>query len=401
MDRRLFITKAGVAAGALVGTGLVASKASAQTTAPAVAGASVPAAPVAVAPSAPVVITKPSMELKLSSSFPESLDTIFGAAAHFAKRVGELTGGKISIQVVPAGKPGIAPTTTEKDKRRKGPDALWAVTEGRADIAHTCSYYYVDEDKAFGFGTAVPFGLNSRQLNAWMTQGGGLDLLNSYYSNYGLRTLPGGNTGTQMGGWWRKEVKTLSDLKGLNLRIGGLGGMVSELMGSKRVSAGGGELYSKIKAGEIDAAEWVGPYDDEKLKLWELAKNYYYPGWWEPGATINFFFKSDFFEKLSAEHKIVFQVAMADANARMQEQYDHLNPIAVSSLLDKGVKFRRFSEEIMRAAYHASHDLYASESAKNPAFKKIFTQYDQYRKRSNSWMSMAEAGMDSFIQRMR
>jgi TRAP-type mannitol/chloroaromatic compound transport system substrate-binding protein len=208
----------------------------------------------------------------------------------------------------------------------------------------------------------------------------------------------GGNTGTQMGGWWRKEVKTVDDLKGIKMRIAGLGGTVFAPLGVVPQQIAGGDIYPALEKGTIDAAEWVGPYDDEKLGFHKVAKNYYYPGWWEPGPVIHFFVNKAEWAKLPKEYQEAFQAAAYEANVTMMAEYDHKNPAALAKLMQSGVKVREFSTEILKATYKSATDLYADESGKNPAFKKIYDEYDKYRRTQAAWFSLAERRMDSFLQ---
>ena len=362
MERRSFLTKAaaGVAAGA------IATPALAQTAAPA-GGA-------------------PAVKWRITSSFPKSLDTIYGGAETLAKRVSAMTGGKFQIQVFASGE--IAP----------GGQALDVVQNGTVECCHTCSYYFVGKDRTFGFGTSVPFGMNARQLNAWIYRGGGQKLLDEFYSNYNVVSFLGGNTGVQMGGWFRKEIKTVADCKGIKMRIAGLGGAVWTALGMVTQQIPGSDIYPALEKGTIDAAEWVGPYDDEKLGFFKVAKNYYYPGWWEPGPAIHFFVNKKAWDALPAEYKDVFQAAAYEANVTMMADYDNLNPPALRRLVQNGVQLRSYSNEIMDAAYKAAEALYVEESAKNPAFKKMFDAYRAYQKTQNQWFAVAELRMDQFLQ---
>lgn len=345
------------------------------------------AAGAAAAVAAPAIAqSSPTVNWRLTSSFPKSLDTIFGGAEVLADRVKKLTNGKFNIRVFAGGE--IVP----------GLQALDAVQNGTVECAHTCSYYYIGKDRAFGFGTAVPFGMNARQMNAWVYYGGGQKVLDDFYSNYNVVSFLGGNTGTQMGGWWRKEVKTLDDLKGIKMRIGGLGGAVFSQLGVVPQQIAGGDIYPALEKGTIDAAEWIGPYDDEKLGFHKVASNYYYPGWWEHGPAIHFFVNKAEWAKLPKEYQEAFAAAAFEANVTMVAEYDHKNPIALSKLLSQGVKLRSFSDEIMEHAYKAAFSLYEDESSKNPAFKKLFESYNSYRKTQNAWFSVAEGRMDRFVQ---
>jgi TRAP-type mannitol/chloroaromatic compound transport system substrate-binding protein len=240
--------------------------------------------------------------------------------------------------------------------------------------------------------------MNARQMNAWVYYGGGQKLLDDFYANYNVVSFPGGNTGTQMGGWYRKEIKSLEDVKGLKIRIAGLGGNVFAALGAVPQQIAGGDIYPALEKGTIDAAEWVGPYDDEKLGFYKVAKNYYYPGWWEPGPILHFMVNKKEWDKLPKEYQEAFQAAAYEANVTMTAEYDHKNPIALSKLLQNGVKLQAFPKDVMEAAYKAAQDLYAEEAAKNPAFKKIYVEWEKYRKTQNAWFSIAESRMDSFLQ---
>ena len=347
-------------------------------------GAAAGAATTLAAPA--IAQTLPNIKWRLSSSFPKSLDTIYGGADVLANRLRAMTGGKFDIRVFPGGE--IVP----------GLQALDAVQQGTVEVCHTCSYYYVGKDKTFGFGTSVPFGMTARQMNAWIYYGGGQKLLDDFYANYNVVSFAGGNTGTQMGGWWRKEVKTVADLKGVKMRIAGLGGTVFSALGVVPQQIAGGDIYPALEKGTIDAAEWIGPYDDEKLGFYKVAKNYYYPGWWEPGPVIHFFVNKKEWDKLPKEYQEAFQAAAFEANVTMMAEYDHKNPAALAKLMQSGVKVREFSSEILKATAKAAQDLYADEAGKNPEFRKIYTEYDKYRRTQAAWFSLAERRMDGFLQ---
>jgi TRAP-type mannitol/chloroaromatic compound transport system substrate-binding protein len=331
----------------------------------------------------------PSIKWRLTSSFPKSLDTIYGGAEVLAKRVKAITGGKFDIQVFAAGE--VAP----------GLQALDVTQNGTVECCHTCSYYYVGKDKTFGFGTSVPFGMNFRQLNAWIYYGNGQKLLDEFYSAYNIVSFLGGNTGVQMGGWFRKEVKTLKDIKGIKMRIAGLGGTVFSALGMVTQQIAGSDIYPALEKGTIDAAEWVGPYDDEKLGFFKVAKNYYFPGWWEPGPGIHFFVNKDAWAKLPKEYQEAFQAAAYEANVTMMAEYDHKNPAALRRLVGNGVKLKSYSAEILKGAHGAAMQLYADESAKNPAFKKVADDYFKYQKEQNQWFGVAEASLDRFLQTLK
>lgn len=331
----------------------------------------------------------PSIKWRLTSSFPKSLDTIYGGAEQLAARIKELTGGKFEIRVFAGGE--IVP----------GLQAMDAVQQGTVECCHTASFYYVGKDRSFAFGTALPFGINARQTNAWMYYGGGQELLDEFYAGYNFVSFPGGNTGTQMAGWWRKEINSVADLKGVKMRIGGLGGVVFSELGVVPQQIAAGDIYPALEKGTIDAAEWIGPYDDEKLGFYKVAKTYYGPGWWEPGTCLQFFVGKKEWDKLPKEYQAAFKVAAAEVNVTMLAEYDHKNPIALAKLLQQGVKLKTFPKDVMEASYKAAQQIFSDEAAKNPSFKKLYESYTKYGKTQRAWFSVAEYPLDTFMQTHR
>lgn len=342
---------------------------------------------VLAAGAAPAIVqAQAQVRWRLASSFPKSLDTIFGAADVFAKKVSEMTGGKFQISVHAGGE--IVPALQVVD----------AVQGGTVEIAHTAPYYFFGKDETFALGCAIPFGLNSRQMTAWMVEGNGLKLMREFYRNYNIISFPGGNTGAQMGGWYRKEIKSVADMKGLKIRIGGFAGRVVERLGAVPQQIAGGEIYSALEKGTIDAAEWVGPYDDLKLGFNKVAPNYYYPGWWEGGPELDFFINTKAYDALSSEYKAVVEAASALAHIDMQAKYDAKNPGALKQLVGSGTKLFRFPKDVMEAAFKESFAIYAELSAKNPNWKKVYEDYANFRRDQNLWFRFAEAGFDDFMQ---
>jgi len=323
---------------------------------------------------------------RLASSFPKNLDTLFGAAELMAKRVAEMSGGKFQITVHAAGE--IVPALGVVD----------AVQASTVEMAHTAPYYFFGKDETFALGCAIPFGLNSRQMTAWMVEGNGLKLMREFYRNFNIVNFLGGNTGAQMGGWYRKEIKSVADIKGMKMRIGGLAGKVLERMGGVPQSIAAGEIYSALEKGTIDAAEFVGPYDDQKLGLNKVAPNYYYPSWWEGGAQVDFYVNAKAFEGLSAEHKAMLDSAAALAHVDLQAKYDARNPVALKQLVGQGTKLFRFPKDVMDAAFSESTAFYSDLSAKNPHWKKVYEDLVAFRKDQNLWFRFAEAGFDRFMQ---
>ncbi len=336
-----------------------------------------------------VVQAQAQVRWRLASSFPKSLDTIFGAADVFAKKVSEMTGGKFQISVHAGGE--LVPALQVVD----------AVQNATVEIAHTAPYYFFGKDETFAIGCAIPFGLNSRQMSAWMFEGNGLKLMREFYRNYNIVNFPGGNTGAQMGGWYRKQIKSVADMKGLKIRIGGFAGRVVERMGAVPQQIAGGEIYSALEKGTIDAAEWVGPYDDLKLGFNKVAPNYYYPGWWEGGPQLDFFINSKAFDALSAEYKAVVEAASALAHVEMQAKYDAKNPAALKQLVGSGTKLFRFPKDVLNASFKESMAIYSELSAKNPNLKKVYEDYATFRRDQNLWFRFAEAGFDEFVQQQK
>ncbi len=327
----------------------------------------------------------PTVKWRCASSFPKSLDTIYGGADFVSKRVAAVTGGKFQIQMFAAGE--IVP----------GLQVLDAVQSGTVECAHTVPYYYFGKDPTFAFAGAVPFGMNARQQNAWMQFGGGLELMREFMKDYNVINFPAGNTGAQMGGWFRKELKTVADLKGLKFRVGGFAGAVLSKLGVVPQQIAGGDIYPALEKGTIDAAEWVGPYDDEKLGFNKVAKFYYYPGWWEGGPEVDMFVGIKQWEALPPEYKAAFESACAEATLWMLAKYDAQNPAALKRLVGGGTQLRPFSKEIMNACWKAANELYEETSAKNPKFKKVYDSWKKFREEQILWFRVAEQNFDNFM----
>jgi TRAP-type mannitol/chloroaromatic compound transport system substrate-binding protein len=329
--------------------------------------------------------TQPTINWRLASSFPKSLDTIYGAAETFSKRVSALTNGKFNIRIFAGGE--IVPALQVMD----------AVQAGTVEMGHSASYYYFGKDPTFAFDCAVPFGLNSRQQTAWFDQGGGKALTREFFKEYGIVNFLGGNTGTQMGGWFRKEVKSVQDLNGLKMRIGGFAGRVMQRLGLVPQQIAGGDIYPALEKGTIDAAEWVGPYDDEKLGFYKVAPYYYSPGWWEAGPQLSFYVGIKEWEKLPKDYQAAIEAATYEAHVVMQAEYDARNPAALARLLKNGVKLRSFSKDVMDACYKAANEVMDEEAGKNAKFKKVYEPWKRFRQDQNQWFSVAEATLQNYM----
>jgi TRAP-type mannitol/chloroaromatic compound transport system substrate-binding protein len=335
---------------------------------------------------APAVHAQATLRWRLTSSFPKSLDTLFGVNDVFAKKVSEMTGGKFQITTHAAGE--LVPAFGTVD----------ALQNGTVEMANTAPYYYFGKDPTFALGCAIPFGLNSRQMTAWMYEGNGLTLMREFYRNFNIISFPMGNTGAQMGGWWRKEIKSLADVKGVKFRTGGFSGRVFERLGGVPQNIPGGEIYQALEKGTIDAAEWVGPYDDEKLGFNKVAQFYAYPGWWEGGPQLDLHVNTKAYDGLSGEYKAIIEAAAAFAHTDMQAKYDGKNAAALKRLVAGGAKLYRFPKDFMDAAFKEAMALYSELSSTNPAWKKIYEDFSAFRRDANLWFRFTEAGFDDFMQ---
>ena len=337
-------------------------------------------------PSAPAVVTGGrEVKWRCASSFPKSLDTIYGAAEVMSKAVAAATGGKFDIQVFASGE--VVPGLQVAD----------AVQNGTVQCGHTASYYYVGKDPTFAFGTSIPFGLNARQFNAWWLFDGGDKVMNDFYKEYNIHAILCGNTGAQMGGWYRKEIKSVADLKGLKMRIGGFAGQVLTKLGVVPQQIAGGEIYPALEKGTVDAAEWVGPYDDEKLGFNKVAKFYYYPGWWEGGPALHLFTNIKAYEELPKDYQAILNSACAEANTWMLAKYDAQNPVALKRLSASGTQFRAFPKDVMDACYKAAMELYDETMAKNAKFKTVYEQMVPHRNDMIQWFRFTENTFDDYM----
>ena len=321
----------------------------------------------------------------MPSSFPKSLGTLYGGAEYLCARVAAMTDNKFQIRPFAPGE--IVPALQVLD----------AVQAGTVECGHTASYYYVGKDPTFAFGSTVPFGLNTRQQQAWMLHGGGLELMNELLKDYNCLSVIAGNTGAQMGGWFRKEIKTTEDMRGLKFRIAGLAGQVIQKLGGVPQQIGGADIYPALEKGTIDAAEWVGPFDDEKLGFAKVAKYYYYPGWWEGTAMVWSYVNLQKWAELPDAYKAVYMAASAEANTWMLAKYDADNPAALRRLVADGTQLRPFSKELMQAAYKASFEIYEEIAAKNPKFKKVYDSWAAFREQEYLWFRVAENTFENFV----
>lgn len=314
----------------------------------------------------------------MATSWPEALDVLYGSAQHICQRVAELTDGQFQITPYAAG------------ELVGGLEVLDAVQTGAVQCGHTASYYYTGKQQALAFGTAVPFGLMADQQNAWLYYGGGLEAMRSLYAEFGIVNFPAGNTGAQMGGWFKRPVRSLADLGGLKMRIPGLGGKIMQALGVNVQVIPGGEIYIALERGVVDAAEWVGPYDDERLGLQQTAKYYYYPGWWEPSATLDALVNQAAWDALPPSYQTAWTTATYETNLTMLAHYNALNGEALTRLQAAGVELVPYSEDILTAAQAAAQTLYAEISQEDAKFSEIYTQWREFRDRMYAWNRINE-----------
>jgi len=332
-----------------------------------------------------IVRAQPQIRWRLTSSFAKSLDTLFGVSDVVAKRVSSLTGGKFTISTHAPGE--IVPALQVLD----------AVQNGTVELGHTAMYYFFGKDPTYAFGTAVPFGMNFRQFNAWWYYGGGSKVYNDFTNKVGVTALLAGNTGVQMGGWYRKEIKTVADLKGLKFRVGGFAGVVLAKLGVVPQQIAAGDIYPALEKGTIDAAEWVGPYDDEKLGFNKVAKFYYTPGWWEGGPALHTIVNNKAWESLPPDYKSALEVACYEGCLDMMAKYDAGNPPALKRLLAGGTQLRAFPKPVMDACYTAAQEVFAETNAKNAEFKKLYDSYFGFMGDQIAWGQVAEFRFDQFM----
>ena len=328
--------------------------------------------------------SQPAIQWRMAASWPKSLDTLFGGIEMIAKRVSDMTDGKFQIRVFAAGE--IVPALQVLD----------AVQAGTVEMGHTATYYYFGKDPTFALACSVPFGPNSRQANAWWHFGGGAEAMAPLFKQYGCIAIPGGNTGCQMGGWFRKEIKSVADLKGLKFRIGGMAGLVLAKLGVVPQMIGGPDIYPALEKGTVDGAEWVGPYDDEKLGFNKVAQYYYYPGWWEGGPLLQVLINEKKWNELPKSYQAALTAACGEANAWMPAKYDAQNPEALRRLVAGGTKLRPFPRSVMEASETAAYELYDELKAKSEHWKRVYPGWKKFRDEQFLWFRVAEATYDNY-----
>ena len=351
LERRDFLRKAAVGA---AGAGLIAGCGDAGSA----GGAAV----------AEAAVQGPEINWRMATSYPPSLDILDGSARLIADRVSSITGGRFNIRVFAAGE--IVPALQVMD----------AVQQGTIQCGYTSSYYYIGKNPALAFDTSVPFGFSARQQTAWLLHGGGLEAIRNIFSDFGIINFPGGNTGAQMGGWFRRPVDSLSELSGLRMRIPGMGGEILNRLGVSVQVLGGADIYPALERGAIDATEWVGPYDDEKLGFQEIAPYYYYPGWWEPGPNVSLEVNLNAYNELPEAYRQILELATREALVDQLARYDALNPQLLYKLVEEdGVELRTFSDEILEACWSESQEYLEEQAAADASFRTVYDSFRAYR----------------------
>ena len=327
---------------------------------------------------------QPTVNWRLTSSYPKSLETLYGISDQVARRVSEITDGGFRIQPFAAGE--IVP----------GLQAIDAVSDGTVECAHSLGSFKIGTDPTWAFDTSLPFGLNTRQTIAWLYYGGGRELVNEFVGKSNIMSIPSGNTGAQMGGWYRKEINSLADLQGLKLRIAGLGGTILQRLGVVPQQIAGGDIYAALERGTIDAAEFSGPFDDEKLGFQKVAQHYYYPGWWEGTANVGLYINLDKWNELPAHYQAALEAACAEAMAHCVAKYDNGNPDALRRLMADGAQLHAFPDEVLTAAFAESRKVYQEFAETNENFRKIYEPWLAYWQKQQQWLRVAELPYDYF-----
>jgi len=366
MKRREFLKGAG--AGALIGSGLAGcdSTEQARTGTP--------------APAATPAITKPrTIEWKMVTTWPKNFPGLGTGANYLAELIGQMSGGRLKVKVYGAKE--LVPAFEIFD----------AVSSGTAEMGHGAAYYWKGKSQAAQFFAAVPFGLTAQEMNAWLYHGGGMELWKEVYAPFGLVPSASGNTGVQMGGWFNREISSVDDLKGLKMRIPGLGGEVLKRAGGTPVSLPGGEIFPSLQSGAIDATEWVGPYNDLAFGLYKAAKHYYYPGWHEPGTTLESFISQKAMDALPADLQSIVINACRVANQDMLAEYTARNNAALKTLVEEHkVDLRRFPDEVMAKLKALSDEVVAEAAASDPMSQKVYDSFRSFRDQAKAWHDISE-----------
>ena len=324
-------------------------------------------------------IAKSRIEVNMVSTWPRDFPGLGTGAQRFAKRVTDMSDGRIQINYFAAG------------ERVKAFDSFDEVASGNAQIYHGAEYYWKGKHPGFAYFCTVPFGLSANEFNAWMRFRGGQQLWDELAAPFGIKGLMCGNTGVQMGGWFRKEINSADDLKGLKIRMPGLGGDVMAKLGASPVSLPGSQIYENLVSGAIDATEWVGPWNDQAMKFYEAAKYYYYPGMHEPGAMLSIGINKKWWDGLSKADQLIIEAASSMENEVMMSEYNAKNGAALATLVnDQGVKLRRFNDDVYDAFGEAAEEVFAEVRQHSELAGRIHQSFADARAEIGAWAKISD-----------
>jgi TRAP-type mannitol/chloroaromatic compound transport system substrate-binding protein len=329
--------------------------------------------------SAGMVEKQKTYNWKLVTTWPKNYPGLGTAPENFAKKVAAMSGGRLNIKVFGAGQ--LVPAFEVFD----------AVSQGTAQMGHGASYYWTGKSKATGFFTSVPFGLNAQEMNGWLHYGGGLELWRELYEPFNLIPFAGGSTGVQMAGWFNREINSMADIKGLRMRIPGLGGDVISRAGGVPVTMPGGELYTSMQTGVIDATEWVGPYNDLAFGFHQVAKYYYYPGWHEPGPILELIVNKDAYADLPADLQAIVDSAARAVNQDMLDEYTARNNTALVELVEThGVEVRQLPDEVIAELRRLSAEVLEELAADSEISKRIAQSVEAFKQQAMTYHGISE-----------
>lgn len=337
--------------------------------------------------SSPNIITNRKYEWKMVTTWPPNFPVLGEGCTLFAQWVEQMSGGRMKIKVYGGGE--LVPALQAFD----------TVRSGAADMGSGAAYYWAGKSAATQFFASVPFGMNAQQMNAWILNGGGLELWRELYAQFGVVPMPGGNTGVQMGGWYNKEINSIADLKGLKMRMPGLGGKVLERAGGAPVLLAGGEIYTGLERGVIDATEWIGPYHDYKMGFHQIAKYYYYPGWHEPGTVLEFFFNKERFDKLPTDLRAILEAASLRLNNWMLSEFEFKNALFLDKLVqEEKVDIRPFPQEVLTQLRTYTDEIIDELTAEDAFAQKVYNSYSKFRQQAEAWSKLTE---EAYYERLR
>lgn len=337
--------------------------------------------------SGPAIHSSKKYRWKMVTTWPPNFPVLGEGCNLFAQWVREMSGGRMDIRVYGGGE--LVPAL----------EAFDAVRSGAAEVGSGAAYYWAGKDPATQFFASVPFGMNAQQLNAWILCGGGMELWKELYAKYGLVPMLGGNTGVQMGGWFNREINSMADLQGLKMRMPGLGGKVLEKAGGAPVLLPGGDLYTGLERGVIDATEWIGPYHDYKMGFHQIAKYYYTPGWHETGTALEFFFNKEKFDMLPKDLQVIMETASLRLNTWMLSEFEAKNTIFLKKLVEEeNVDVRHYPDEVLVALRRYTKEIINDITANDAFSQKVYASYDQFRNAASNWAGLTEKAYYNSIQ---